>query len=72
MEEEKMQFQNNTTGEVLSHSEFVTFVWNEAERQYEDNNDGAWCNLTGAEQIELYCEQYEHQLKEREWVQLDV
>ena len=40
--------------------DFITLVFDEAERQCHDN---LWCNLTKEEQIELFCEQFEHQLK---------
>lgn len=63
-----MKFVNQTTGEVLSHQEFVLFMWEEAERQFTDCHEGEnWNNLTKAEQIEQYCEQFEHQLKDRNY-----
>ena len=65
-----MKFKNMITGEELSHEEFVSFVWEEAERQFtEFHDDEMWSDLNKEEQIAVYCEQLEHQLKEREWVQ---
>ena len=40
--------------------DFITLVFDEAERQCYDN---LWCNLTKEEQIELFCKQFEYQLK---------
>ena len=40
--------------------DFITLVFDEAERQCHDN---LWCNLTKEEQIELFCKQFEYQLK---------
>ena len=63
-----MLFKNLVSGEELSHVEFVRFVWDETERQFNEcHDDEDWCNLTKDEQIELYCSQYEHQLSERDW-----
>ena len=62
-------FRNLVSGEELSHIEFVNFVWEEAERQFEECHDEEnWCDLTKEEQIEMYCEQYEHQLFDRDWI----
>lgn len=49
--------------------DFIALVFDEAERQYEDNQDDLWCNLTKKEQIELFCEQFEHQL-ETDWKEI--
>lgn len=63
-----MCFKNEISGEVLSHKEFVLFVWSEAKRQFtECHNDENWCDLTQDEQILIYCEQYEHQVNSRDW-----
>lgn len=70
LEVRTMEFQNNITGEVLSHADFVTLVWDEAERQFNENHKENWCNLTRDEQISFYCDQYEHQLEERDWRQI--
>ena len=43
--------------------DFIILVFDEAERQCHDN---LLCNLTKEEQIELFCEQFEHQL-ETDW-----
>ena len=40
--------------------DFITIEIDEAERQCYDN---LWCNLTKEEQIELFCKQFEYQLK---------
>lgn len=64
-----MVFKNEISGERLTHEEFVSFVWEEAERQFNEcNADENWCNLTKEEQISMYCQQYEHQLNSRDWV----
>lgn len=64
-----MKFKNEASEEILSHEEFVSFVWEEAERQFVELHEGEhWCNLTKEEQIAIYCEQYEHQLNDRDWV----
>ena len=55
-------FKNKITGEELGFVRFVFFILDEAERQFEDNNDELWCNLTKLEQVECACEQWEHQL----------
>lgn len=66
-----MQFQNRITGEVLSHPEFVTFVWGESEKQFnKTHKNNNWCNLTKEEQIIIYCIQYEYQLQENNWSQI--
>ena len=39
-----MYFRNNISGEVLTLKEFVTFIWDEAERQLENNKGELWCN----------------------------
>ena len=57
-----MKFKNRITNELITHVEFVSMVWEETERQFNDLHDECWCNLTQDEQIKLYCEQYEHQL----------
>jgi len=58
-----MLFRNVWSGETLTHIEFVTFVWEEAERQFNDcHDDENWCDLTKQEQLAIYCDQYEHQL----------
>ena len=63
-----MCFKNEISGEVLSHKEFVLFVWSEAKRQFtECHSDENWCDLPQDEQILLYCEQYEHQINSRDW-----
>lgn len=63
-----INFINTLTNEILSHIEFVSFVWDEAERQFNDcHNDTQWTNLTKKEQIEQYCYQYEHQLSDMNW-----
>lgn len=50
------------------HVEFVSFVWEEAEKQFNKCHDEIkWCDLTKEEQIEVYCEQYEHQIINRKW-----
>lgn len=49
-----MNFTNFKKSKNLSHTEFVSLVWEEAEK-----NTPNWCNLTKAEQIELYCKKYE-------------
>lgn len=64
-----MKFKNITTGEKLAHIEFVSFIWEEAERQFEECHDNElWCNLTKEEQLRQYCEQFEHQINDRDWV----
>ena len=65
-----MYFKNNVSGEILTLEEFVSFVWDEAERQFEDHEEELWCNLTREEQISVYCEQYEHQIQDMNWVEL--
>ena len=65
-----MYFRNNISGEVLTLKEFVTFIWDEAERQFENNKGELWCNLTREEQVSAYCDQYEHQIKSKNYVQL--
>ena len=63
-----MMFVNAITGEELSYIDFVTFVWEEAERQFNDcHEDKSWCDLTNEEQIEQYCYQMGHQLYDRNW-----
>lgn len=63
-----MKFKNIITGEILSHAEFICFVWDETKRQFNDSHEeDHWSNLTWMEQIELYCEQYEHQTS-GDWV----
>lgn len=63
-----MYYRNAISGEKLSHFDFVVFVWSEAERQFNEcNPDEYWCNLTQTEQIEIYCDQFEHQLNDRYW-----
>lgn len=67
----KIEFVNGFTGETLSHKDFVTFIWDEAQRQFEDNNtDENWADLTMSEQIEIYCDQYEYQLECMNWAQV--
>ena len=61
-------FRNLGTYEALSHVEFVKFVWEEAERQFNECHDEIkWWDLTREEQMEQYCEQYEHQLMDMDW-----
>lgn len=63
-----MVFINLESGDVLSHAEFVAFVWDEAERQFNEcHDDENWCDLSRDEQIEIYCEQYDHQLIDNGW-----
>lgn len=63
-----MYYRNEISGEELSHLDFVVFVWSEAERQFNEcNPDENWCDLTKTEQLEIYCEQLEHQLNDRNW-----
>lgn len=63
------KFKNEITREILNLYDFVILILDEAERQWEDNNDEPWCNLTKEEQIELACEQYEHQI-ENDWKEI--
>lgn len=64
-----MVFKNTATNTMLSHFEFVCFVWEETEKQYvEKNTNTNWCDLTKEEQLLLYCRQYEHQLNNMNWV----
>lgn len=65
-----MTFKNTLSGEELTHQEFVSFVWDEAERQYNEYHDSDWSNRTKEEQLQYYCNQYEHQLNDRNWVQI--
>ena len=62
-----MKFRNKISDEILTHLEFVKFIWEESERQFSENTWELWCNLTLEEQLELYCYQYEHQLQDRDW-----
>lgn len=63
-----MTFVNCITGEKFNYIDFVNYVWEEAERQFNDcHEDSNWCNLTKEEQIEQYCYQYGHQLYDRGW-----
>lgn len=52
-------FKNNNTGETFSHAGFVTLVWDVAEKMYESLHHKLWCDLTFAEQVILYCREYE-------------
>lgn len=63
-----MRFRNKISDEILTHYMFTCFVWEETERQFKDFNKSVnWCDLTKDEQIWLYCQQYEHQLNDRDW-----
>lgn len=66
-----IKFINTLTDETLTHEEFVTLVWEETKRQFEDNNtEENWSDITISEQIELYCNQYEHQIQYMNWKQV--
>ena len=61
-------FRNLGTGETMEHAEFVKFIWEEAERQFNDCHDEMkWWDLTKDEQIEVYCEHFEYQLFDNDW-----
>lgn len=63
-----MEFINVITKELLTHQEFIKFVWEESERQFNElHEDENWCNLNQGEQLAIYCEQYEHQLADNHW-----
>ena len=67
-EENIIIFKNKLSGEESNHIEFVTFVWEEAERQFDEcHDDIKWYNLTKLQQIEQYCYQYEHQINDMDW-----
>lgn len=64
-----MIFENVITGETLAHVDFVAFIWTEAERQFEECHENEqWCNLSKMEQIEQYCEQFEHHTNDGDWI----
>ena len=63
-----MYFKNKLSGETLSKDEFAAFVREEAERQYEDcHEDSLWSDLSKEEQQAIVEDQYEHQLRDRDW-----
>lgn len=63
-----MEFINVITTELLTHQEFVKFIWEEAERQFEELHECEnWCDLNQDEQLAIYCEQYEHQWFSNNW-----
>lgn len=62
-----MRFRNKYTGEIISLREFVDFVWEESERQFDECSGELWCNLTRDEQLEIYCNQCEYQVLNGDW-----
>ena len=61
-------FRNLATGEEKSHVEFVSFIWEEAEKKFSVRYGyDKWCALNKEEQLEKYCEEYEYQLLENDW-----
>lgn len=64
------KFRNKITGEELSWLEFSSLVITETGRQFEDHHDELWCNLDVGEQVELYHEQWKHQL-ETDWMEIE-
>ena len=70
--QQEVWFKNKITGEKIVLEDFVEFVWEEAERQFNEcHENGNWCDLTRGEQIHTYCEQYMHQLNNGDWCQED-
>ena len=58
-----LKFINIKTGQTMSHIDFVTMVWKEAEERY--NHTGfLWCNLDSYEQNQCYCIQFEDLINE--------
>ncbi len=66
-----MEFKNRISDMVLNHEEFVEFVWDEAEKQFNELNENEnWANLTRTEQYHHYCQQYEHQINDNDWEEI--
>lgn len=66
-----MEFKNRMSDTVLNHEEFVEFVWDEAEKQFNELNENEnWANLTRTEQYHHYCQQYEHQINDNDWEEI--
>lgn len=63
-------FVNTVDGNTLTQPAFVDFVWEEAERQFNDcHDDEKWDELSDDEQREIFYEQYDHQLNDNDWVE---
>jgi hypothetical protein len=74
MNREQNKYKNEISGEVLNATEMFQYVVSEAERQFEELNCPPWepepkyfNNLSIDEQQECILEQFEHQLKDRDW-----
>lgn len=64
-----MKFKDIISGEILSHYDFVLYVWEETERQFKELHENEnWCDLTKEEQLYMYCQEYENKLNNRDWV----
>ena len=69
----KKIFINKLDGLKLSHKEFVDFVFGEAKRQFDDCHDNEkWDDLSDAEKDLIFHEQYDHQLKDRDWKEIAI
>jgi hypothetical protein len=67
MNREQNEYINRVTGEVLTATEMLTFVKEEAKRQFEELNEQAFSSMTIQEQQECIMEQFMHQLNNRDW-----
>lgn len=64
------RFVNTIDGAEMSQAEFVDYVFEEAERQFNECHENErWEDLTEEEKAEIFRDQYDHQLNDRDWVE---
>lgn len=68
MATESVRYENGLSHESMSKYEFMDYVWSEAERQFNDAHyRERWSDLTPTERLDIYCDQFAHQMDSRDW-----